>query len=205
MNKGIVVFSAAAIAMAVASVHGAGTIDQEITLKPGWTAVYASVSPTNSADQVFAEWPVNSVSAYNADAFLNTIATTGGRTGESTVRPAFWIWSRESPESSSLKRLRADSVLVCFSTNTVEQKVLLRGVPAAPRIAWHVSNDQNNAPRNMVGVRLTGQVKASEWFAGCPALERPDSKSFYYISGPDEAEPRIRQVATGNKVCRRRM
>ena len=45
-------------------------------------------------------------------------------------------------------------------------------------------------------MRLSGQVKASEWLAGCPAAE---GAVLYYISGPDEASPRIRPLARGTK------
>ena len=182
---------AAAIMAALASTSAAAAqIEQSITLTNGWNAVYVSVAPSASADEVFADWPTWSVSAYNADAFLHTTSTEGGRTGEGVVRAPFWIWSRESSAGSTLKTLQADTVLVCFSTNAAPYTVTLRGVPVAPRIAWHASDDTVNTNfRNIFGVRLSGQVKASEWLAGCPAAE---GAVLYYISGPDEASPRIR-------------
>ena len=191
---------AAAIMAALASTSAAAAqIEQSITLTNGWNAVYVSVAPSASADEVFADWPTWSVSAYNADAFLHTSSTEGGRTGEGVVRAPFWIWSRESSAGSTLKTLQADTVLVCFSTNAEPYTVTLRGAPVAPRIAWHVSDDTvNNSYRNIFGVRLSGQVKASEWLAGCPAVE---GATLYYISGPNESSPRIRPLATGTKTA----
>ena len=160
-----------AVAAAVALLARGAQIEQNITLTNGWNAVYVSVAPSQSADEVFADWPVYSVSAYNADAFLYTSSTVGGFTGEGVVRAPFWIWSRESPEANTLNSLKADSVLICFSTNAAPYTATLRGTPVAPRIAWHVSDDTSNTDfRNMFGVRLSGEVKASDWLAGCPAI-----------------------------------
>ena len=49
-------------AMAAAAVNGQ-QIEQTFTLSNGWNAVYVSVSPSAPADEVFADWPVWSVSA----------------------------------------------------------------------------------------------------------------------------------------------
>ena len=190
---------AALFASSVATCAHGGQIKQDVTLTNGWNAVYVSVAPEASADELFADWPVWSVSAYNADAFLYTASTEGGLTGEGVVRAPFWIWSRESPAANSLKSLQADSVLLCYSTNAAPYTVTLCGTPVAPRIAWHVSDDTSNTDfRNMFGVRLSGQVKASEWLAGCPAVE---NATLYYISGTSEPEPRIRLLARGTNTA----
>ena len=175
----------------------ASHVTQAITITNGWNAVYVSVRPGEPADDVFAEWPVWSVSAYNASAFLRTASTTGGATGESVARAPYWLWSREAPHASTLRYLEADTVLVCFSTSAVPYQAVLRGVPAAPRIAWHASNESTGT-LNPVGVRLSGTVKARDWFAGCGALGDP---TFYAISGPDDAAPRFRPIASGTKTA----
>jgi hypothetical protein len=185
-----------AVALAAGSAS-ASLVTQTITITNGWNAVYVSVGPEEPADEVFAEWPVWSVSAYNASAFLRTASTTGGATGESVVRAPYWLWSREAPHASTLKTLVADTVLVCFSTSAVPYQAVLRGVPAAPRLAWHASNESTDT-LNPVGVRLSGSVKARDWFAGCGALRDP---TFYVISGPDDAAPRFRPVASGTKTA----
>lgn len=176
----------------------AGQVEQTVTLSNGWNAVYVSVSPQISTDELFAGWPVWSVAVYNADAYRYTASASGGKTGEPSVRSPYWTWSRESPEATSLRSLQGDSVLVCFSTNTEPFTAVLRGSPKPPRIAWHVANDENNAPYNVAGVRLSGRVKARDYFAGCPALA---NAQFYFLSGLDEANPRFRPVATGAKTA----
>lgn len=182
----------------LAALARAGQVEQTVTLSNGWNAVYVSVSPQISTDELFAGWPVWSVAAYNADAYHYTASASGGKTGEPTVRSPYWTWSRESPEAISLRSLQGDSVLVCFSTNTEPFTALLRGRPKPPRIAWHVANDDNNAPYNSAGVCLSGRVKARDYFAGCPALA---GAQFYFLSGSDEAAPRFRPVATGTKTA----
>ena len=185
---------AAALAAGSAS---AALVTQTITITNGWNAVYVSVAPEEPADDVFAEWPVWSVSAYNASAFLRTASTTGGATGEGVVRAPYWIWSREAPHANTLNALEADTVLVCFSTSAVPFQAALRGVPAAPRLAWHASNESTET-LNPVGVRLSGTVKASDWFAGSDVLK---DYTFYRLSGPDDAAPRFRPIATGTKTA----
>ena len=177
-----------------AALPGSGMIDQTITLVPGWNAVYVSVAPSELADVTFAEWPVMSVSAYNAQAFLSTASNAGGFTGEGVVRAPFAIWTREAPQASTMKSLTADSVLVCFSTNNVNYIAHLRGVPAAPRIAWHETNEglDVTTTRNAIGVRVQGKVKANDWFAGCPSLAKNE---YYHIQGSDEASPNHRSLA----------
>lgn len=188
---------ACAAAVAVALLARGAQIEQTVTLSNGWNAVYVSVAPPATADELFADWPVYSVSAYNADAFLYTSSTEGGFTGEGVVRAPFWIWSREAPEANTLNSLQADSVLLCFSTNSEPYTVTLRGSPVAPRIAWHVSDDTTNTDfRNMFGVRLSGAVKASDWLAGCPAVEN-ENVTLFYMSGPNESEPRLKPLARG--------
>ena len=170
-------------------------IEQTVLVTNGWNAIYVSVSPQASADEVFADWPVWSVSAYNASAFLRTASTTGGATGESVVRAPYWIWSREAPHASTLNALAADTVLVCFSTSAVPYSTTLRGVPAAPRLAWHASDDTFST-LNPVGVRVSGTVRAIDWFAGCDALS---DHTFYRLSGPNDANPRFASIARGTK------
>ena len=176
-----------AVAAGSAPVFGAGPqVEQTITLSNGWNAVYVSVAPAAPADVVFAEWPVWSVSAYNAQAYLRTASTAGGKTGESVVNAPYWIWSREAPHASALTALQADTVLVCFSTSSVPFTVTLRGVPAAPRLAWHASQTGDSATLNPVGVRVNGSVRLSDWLAGGPATP---GGAVCRIAGANDASP----------------
>lgn len=184
----------AALAMSVLIRPVQGAVREvSITLSPGWNAVYLPVAPRGTADDVFADWPVFSVSAYNAQEFLSTRSTAGGVTGE-TVSPApFLIWLREAPASSTLSSLAADSVLVCCNTGTTAYTVRVLGEPAAPRIAWHLS-DGKNETLNFVGVGLNAgvKVKASAYFSGCPALQ---GGGFYQLSGTKEGAYAVRPLA----------
>ena len=173
-------------------VVNAQQIDQTITLKNGWNAVYVTVAPKVPADEVFADWPVRSVSAYNAQSFLRTASTAGGKTGESVVNAPYGRWSREAPQASTLNAVAADSVLWCYSTNTTATSVTLRGVPAAPRIAWHSSNVGASDTLNPVGMRLGGSVKLNDWLAGGPALA---NGTVYVMGGTTESSPTFSPAA----------
>ena len=175
------------IAMLSTAVNGQ-QIEQTVTLSNGWNAVYVSVSPAAPADEVFAGWPVWSVSAYNAQSFLSTGSTAGGKTGESVVNAPYWIWSREAPQASTLKALLADTVIWCYATNRTPFAVTLRGEPAAPRIAWHVTKAEKSQSLNIFGLRLGGRVKLSDWLEGCPAVENGTS---YRIAGTNDASPTL--------------
>ena len=174
------------VAASAALFAHAAVVDQTVTLNPGWNAVYVGVGPDGSADEVFASWPVESVSAYNADNFRVTADTSGGLTGESTVLAPFLVWSREG-HASTLRRLSADTVLLCCNTNSSAFTTTLRGVPAAPRIAWHTSSADETY--NYVGVRLadpSASVSAARYFAGCPALAA--NPSFYRVATSSSGE-----------------
>ena len=161
----------------------AATIDVGFTLKAGWNAVYVPVGCDATPDELFADWPVPSVSAYSAASYRSTASTAGGATGESEARVPFLIWTREAPAASSLKALVADTVLVCCNTSSAPRAVALRGTPVAPRIAWHKTEDGGDA-YNYVGVRLNdgASVRAADYFAGCAARS---GSNFYELKGAE--------------------
>lgn len=173
----------AALALGAVPSIPAATIDVGVTLKAGWNAVYLPVGCEASPDELFADWPVPSVSAYSAAAYQSTASTAGGATGEGEARIPFTIWTREAPAASTLKAVVADTVLVCCNTSSVDYATSVRGVPAAPRLAWHKTADDADS-YNYVGVRLNegASVRAADYFAGCAA--RGGSK-FYKLSGAE--------------------
>lgn len=181
------------LAMMAAADLPSATVDVSVTLKPGWNALYVPVAPRETADETFADWPVPSVSLYSSRVFLETRSTEGGVTGETVTRTPFLIWTREAPAASSLSSLVGDSVLVCCNTGTVAYVDHLRGVPAAPRVAWHVST-LSGETLNYVGVGMNpgAKVKASTWFAGCTSVR---GGLFYKLSGTDESSPRVSSLA----------
>ena len=184
--------------IALSFVAAGQQIEQTVTLSNGWNAVYVSVAPSATADEVFADWPVWSVSAYNPQSFLSTASTAGGKTGETVVNAPYWIWSREAGEANTLRALAADTVLCCYSTNPAPFTATLRGTPSAPRLVWHTSQTGDSATLNAVGVRLGGSVKMSDWLAGGPAVA---GGMIYRIAGTNEASPAFITPSgfTGNK------
>ena len=168
------------------------TVDASVTLKRGWNAVYVPVASSVSADEIFADWPVPSVSVYSAQTFLSTRSTAGGVTGESVTRAPFLIWTRDESASSTLASLAGDAVLVCCNTGAVNYVANLRGIPSAPRIAWHVSTSAGDT-LNYVGIGLNPgvAVNASAYFAGCPSIS---GGTFYRLSGAEDA-PKVSSLA----------
>lgn len=184
--------SALAALAVCAGAASAATTDCSLTLKKGWNAVYVPVAAEGEADEIFAEWPVPSVSLYRSSALLDTQSTAGGVTGETVTRQPFFIWTRDSAESSDLQSLPGDAVLVCCNTGAAERVVHLRGTPVAPRIAWHLSTSDGDT-LNYVGIGLNpgASVNASAYFAGCPSVR---GGQFYRLSGT-EAAPKVVSLA----------
>ena len=114
---------------------------QSIALKPGWNAVYVEVSPEADAGAIFADWPVDSVGVYDPAAFLATrqFDADGGTDG--LVSSPILMWNRDYREASSVSRIPAGVVCLCFNTNLAGGtfRTTLVGVPAAPRTTWHRS------------------------------------------------------------------
>ena len=167
------------------------TIDVGIKLNVGWNAIYLPCR-VGEADEVFASWPVPSVSVYQASSFMETSSTAGGLTGEREAKNSFLIWSREVPAASSLKSVVADSVLVCCNTGSAAVTVHVRGESVAPRVSWHTTVD--GGTYNYVGVRLNGgaSVNAAAYFAGCGAA---NGVKFYKLTGTSEGAYKV--VAMG--------
>ncbi len=180
----------AALLMGVASSVRGATIDVPVVLKAGWNAIYVPVGVEGTLDEVFRDWPVPSVSVYQANRVMLTEATAGGLTGENEAKNSFLIWSREVPAASSLEKLIGDSVLVCCNTSGVEWAGgILRGEPVAPRLVWHKTAEGGDT-YNYIGVRLNegASVKASAYFGGCEVAE---GVKFYKLTGGTESGYRV--------------
>lgn len=124
-----------------------------VTLKPGWNAFYLPISLTNSATQVFADWPVETVGFYDQTAFLKTTQFTTGAsdTTEGALDLSMKMWKRGDLGHSSFDTLIANGVYVTVNTNNVPFEADLYGEPVAYRVAWHVSDGAKH-PLNYVGV-----------------------------------------------------
>lgn len=152
---------------ALALVAGAAPgvkVAQQVTLQKGWNAVYVTVAPDESADEIFADWPTDRVGVYDPASFLATRQYSGAGSNEGVASSGFLMWYRSAGELSQFKRIAANSVYVCFATEAWSGT--LYGRPAAPRITWHPSSTSD--PMNYVGFSLANGAKVTlgQYFDG---------------------------------------
>ena len=178
-------FAMACAAMLAA--HADVTVTQTVTLYSGWNAVYLEVSPSVPLAEVFADWPVKSVGFYDPASFLATRQFSQTWDSQGVSMKPIAMWHRDFPEASSVERIPAGTVCLVFNTNGVRTTVSVTGVPAAPRMTWHVTD--TNEVFNFVGFSLQ---------SGASVLPRDYLKGFdgnflkggfFYFSGtdPDQA------------------
>ena len=168
---------------------------QTLSLVQGWNAVYVEVAPDATADDLFADWPVDHVGLYDPASFLATRQFGADWDSEGLTGSSMALWKRGFPEASSLSRVPAGSVLVTYCTNE-SHSVTIRGVPAAPRTTWHVSG--TNAVHNFFGFSTTQQTDISAYLEGSPC-EGVKSRAYYRIVGDNlDAGPGLLEVRTWN-------
>lgn len=168
---------------------------QSLSLVQGWNAVYVEVAPDATADDLFADWPVDHVGLYDPASFLATRQFGADWDSEGLTGSSMALWKRGFPEASSLSRVPAGSVLVTYCTNE-SHSVTIRGVPAAPRTTWHVSG--TNAVYNFFGFSTTQQTDISAYLEGSPC-EGVKSRAYYRIVGDNlDAGPGLLEVRTWN-------
>ena len=168
---------------------------QSLSLVQGWNAVYVEVAPDATADDLFADWPVDHVGLYDPVSFLATRQFGADWDSEGLTGSSMALWKRGVPEASSLSRVPAGSVLVTYCTNE-SHSVTIRGVPAAPRTTWHVSG--TNAVYNFFGFSTTQQTDISAYLEGSPC-EGVKSRAYYRIVGDNlDAGPDPLEVRTWN-------
>lgn len=131
-----------------------------VTLKAGWNAFYLPVTPAGTADEVFADWPVERVGFYDQTAFGETRQFTTGAddSTQGAIVPGMKMWVRGDPGHSSFDALAANGVYVAVNTNKTAFTADLYGEPAAYRVAWHVS-DGVTRPLNYVGVSCVSNAQ----------------------------------------------
>ena len=197
---GVCVRSVLAVACAATwTAHADVTVTQALTLHNGWNAVYLEVSPSAPLAEVFADWPVKSVGFYDPASFLSTRQFSQDWDSQGVSVKPIATWHRDYPEASQVERVPAGTVCLVFNTNGAPASVSVTGVPAAPRMTWHVTN--TNEVYNFVGFSLQ---------AGASVLPRDYLKGFdgnvlkggfFYLSGtdPDQA-PEILSSYQAQKV-----
>ena len=179
--------------------HADVVVQQNLVLKYGWNAVYVEVAPTQSPDEVFADWPVKSVGFYDPATFLATrqFAQTWDSHGLSMNAVA--MWHRDYPEASQVQLIPAGTVCLVCSTNTADTAVSIVGVPAAPRITWHITN--TNEVYNFIGFSLREgeSVSPNDYLSGFDGNLLKGG--FFKFSGrnPDRA-PSITEVYSSTTV-----
>ncbi|MBP5228462.1 MAG: hypothetical protein J6336_13865 [Kiritimatiellae bacterium] len=160
------------------------TVRQEITLSRGWNAVYMEVSPLTGPDAVFAGWPVNSVGFYDPAAFLATRQFSQDWDSRGLSMNPIAKWHRDYPVASPVTFIPAGTVCLVFNTNDTSTAVSVTGVPAAPRLTWHITD--TNLVYNFVGISLQHgeSVSPMDYLEGFPGNFLKDG--LYRISGNDE-------------------
>ena len=179
--------------------HADVVVQQNLVLKYGWNAVYVEVAPTLSPDAVFAHWPVKSVGFSDPASFLATRPFSQTWDSQGLPINAIAMWHRDYPEISQVKSIPAGTVCLVCSTNTEDTAVALVGVPAAPRITWHITN--TNEVYNFIGFSLQeGEtVNPGDYLSGFDGNLLKGG--FFKLSGrnPDKA-PSITEVYSSKTV-----
>lgn len=145
-------------------------LGQTIHLKAGWNSFYLKLSPLGTADEVFANWPVNEVGMYDAAAFTATRQFAAGLDTEGVVAPGMRVWRRDEPDASTLKSVKGNAVYTCYATGTYN--VTLYGPPDAMRMSWHPVKDTTTV-LNYAGISLeptaSSGASVSAYFSGLDA------------------------------------
>lgn len=169
---------------------------QNISLVAGWNAVYVEVAPEQTADEIFASWPVDHVGLYDPASFLATRQFSADWNSQGLPRENMIAWYRGVPEASSLKSIPAGSVLVTFCKQA-SFLATLRGVPAAPRTTWHVTGP--DTVYNFIGFSVSQRTEIAAYLEGSPC-ENVESVGYYRVGGDDSGEvPESRAVRTFDK------
>ena len=166
---------------------------QTVSLAKGWNAFYLMVSPDRKASEVFADWPVDFVSAYDAAAFQETRQYSANGSTEGSSVGGYRTWHRATPGISSLVELPANTVYVCYASEAMAPKTVF-GRPSAPRITWHVSS--TNEPMNLVGLSIVEPTTLSAYFEGLDV----DNKNYKQFYGMDPADVRQRIVYDSERL-----
>jgi len=141
-------------------------VSQSVTLKYGWNAFYLTVTPAETADELFGAWPVERVGYYDPAAFLETRQYSGAEATEGVIKTGYQVWRRGEPALSTFDQPVANGVYVCFMTNKADFAATIYGTPVAPRLTWHPSS--TNDAMNLVGMAVAPgeKVTFADYFDG---------------------------------------
>ena len=140
---------------------------------PGvWQLVSLNVAPTGTADQVFADWPADTVGMYDAWSFRRTEQWSATTSTEGARQPMVHLWHRGDPGASEFSKVLANAVYLVQPKQSCTVSVF--GRPEAARITWHPVPDTNTVA-NYVGLSVdtnraaNGRVALADYFEGCTA------------------------------------
>jgi len=122
MKRRTTMLLAAGCAVAIRAYAVAPQTSQTIILHEGWNAVYIEVAPETTADELFADWPVDHVGIYDPASFLATRQFGTQWDSEGLSSPPMSLWKRNVPEASSLDHVPAGSVCVTFCTKVTRSR-----------------------------------------------------------------------------------
>ena len=135
-----------------------------------WQLVSLGVAPTGTADQVFADWPVDEVGMFDSDSFRRTEQWSATTSTEGARQPSVLEWRRNDPGASEFSRVLANAVYIVRPNRSCTVSVF--GRPEAARITWHPVPDTNTLA-NYVGISIdtnrAAKVKLWDYFEGCTA------------------------------------
>ncbi len=165
---------------------------QEISFAKGWNILHIQVAPQMSADELFLDWPVETVSLYDPAVYLDTRQYSATESSEGTLRPAMRIWRRGDAGASGFQAVPADSILMFRATNAWSGR--LYGTPCAPRVSWHPTSATTT--KNYVGVSTYAATTVSAYFSGAGV-----SQSDCALVWGDEADARQAGVFNGQTLA----
>ena len=135
---------------------------QEVSFRKGWNVLQIQVAPLVSADELFRDWPVETVSLYDPAAFLDTRQFSAAESSEGLSRAAMRIWRRGNRGASNFFSVPADSILMFNATDAWSGLVL--GTPCAPRVTWHPTSAAT--VKNYIGLSVYEPTTLAGYFSG---------------------------------------
>ena len=165
----------------------AAHIEETMTLKNGWNAIYLESTPTNAlCDAFFEGAPVKSVASYQSDAYSSTRQLADDGTEIAQKPLSYHVWVAGDDVASTLGALSGGHVYMIYATNAWSKTFV--GVPSAPKQTWRATAGDAGF-MNLVGVSADTNVSmtAKAYFGEGPFGTA--NGIAYQIKGTKESEP----------------
>lgn len=171
----------------------AGVIEETVTLKEGWNAVYLESTPETSAcADFFADLPVTRVGCYRSDAYADTAQydSEGAVINQKPV--SYYLWLKDKEAVSTFSSLAGGGTYLIYATNTATKTFF--GTPCAPQMSWRESTDKDGLV-NFAGVSVPAgtEVVAGKYFSEGPA----GANATYYLVGGTGDSPSLLSLSIG--------